>query len=129
MSSVHTIRLAGPWELHSGSSAPRRVTLPCELPPAGGQSHLLRKFHRPAGLEADSQVRIALRAGHPSLSVQLNGEPLAPLHPSQQAEGASFSYDITARLQPFNRLTVQAAAGNAASGATLQTAVLEIHEP
>lgn len=131
MSSVHTIRLAGPWELHTGSPSPQRVTLPCELPPARDSTHLLRKFHRPSGLEADGEVRIMLRADQPSLSVQLNGELLSPLPDTQQpdtqqADAASLTYDVTARLQSFNSLTVRAAEG---PGAVLQAAVLEIHEP
>jgi len=113
--SVHTIRLAGPWELQTSSDATvERVTLPHRI--SSGEE-LRRKFHCPSGLTNDSTVRIVLTSTGSDIQLQLNGRNAPPV---ANADG---QFDVSGLLQPFNALTA-----SSSKTATLTTAVLEIHE-
>ncbi len=114
--SIHSIRLAGPWELQAGSADPVRVQLPSDVPSNG---QLIRKFHRPSGLDDGTEVRVELAANGAQLIVKLNDQVLSPVSESP------LQFDITSQLQSFNSLCMRAADGEAL---VLQSAVLLIVE-
>ncbi|MEZ6061290.1 MAG: hypothetical protein R3C19_13180 [Planctomycetaceae bacterium] len=112
MTSVHEIRLAGPWEFTRAESpdSPQRCTLPIavdEARQAPGAVTLTRRFHRPTGLDAGSQVRIAVDFRGDTPLVAVNGvlldmcECSVPASETQQAE-----FNITGALRDFNTLTI-----------------------
>ena len=121
--SVHTIRLAGPWELHQAGSEATRVKLPFEFPEPSDSCRLVRKFHRPSGLTDDCDVRIVLQVSRQLITIMVNDQELQP---SVTGEDPC-SYDVTALLQPFNSLSLQVAE-NTAAAVVVQAAAMEIHD-
>ena len=121
--SIHTIRLAGPWELQQKGSEPIRVQLPFELPSTDDTCQLIRKFHRPSGLTDECQVRIAVTTSYTPLTVVINEEPIEPSTVSQEEHSCEATYDATTLLKAFNSLSIQPTAGAAS---TVQAAVIEI---
>lgn len=99
--SIHQIRLAGPWELLSDEDmaapqgsppqirqSPHRSPARCQLPydaevaepPSSateGRVILCRRFHKPAGLGADTEVRLVFTTNSPFLHSVLNQHSLA----------------------------------------------------
>ncbi len=122
---VHTIRLAGPWELHVNGSEPVRVTLPFELQVEKISCWLVRNFHRPTGLTDQSQVCIIVTTHDTSPTVCINEKRTLPSKVSQNGQVCESSYDITPLLNSFNSLAVQPAANAILN---IQSAVMEIHE-
>jgi hypothetical protein len=114
--SIHTIRLAGPWELWAEGSDPVRVQLPSDVPSNG---QLVRKFHRPDGLGDDSEVRVELTVNHGRVVVSINDHLLPATSESPP------HFDITPFLQSFNSLCIQSTAGGTL---VLQAAVIQIFE-
>ena len=121
--SVHTIRLAGPWELYQAGSEATRVKLPFEFPKPSDSCRLVRKFHRPSGLTDDCEVRIVLQVSQQPMTVVVNDQVLQP----SVTEEDTCSCDVTALLQSFNSLSLQVAE-NTAAAVVVQAAVMEIHE-
>lgn len=114
--SIHSIRLAGPWELEAGSADPVRVELPSCVPSNG---QLIRKFHRPSGLDEGTEVQVELAASGAHLIVKLNDQVLSPTSESP------LHFNITRQLQSFNSLCVQSADGETS---VLQSAAIQIVE-
>jgi len=114
--SVHTIRLAGPWELQAEEEDPVRVQLPSHVPSNG---RLVRKFHRPNGLSDDSEVRVELTVDSIRVVVRINDHQLSATSDS------TLRFDITSYLQPFNSLSIQT---TQTDPVVLQSAVLQICE-
>lgn len=114
--SIHAIRLAGPWELQVEGADPVRVRLPSEAPSNG---RLIRKFHRPGGLDEGSEVRIELTSEKTHLVVRLNDHVLSAVAESP------LQFNVTSLLQPFNSLCIQSVDEAAA---ILQSATMLILE-
>lgn len=79
---MHVIRLHGPWTAEITGPGPpetRRVHLPrewselSELACKSGVA-LVRRFHRPTGLDDQTRVDLALPSAWPIASVMMNGE-------------------------------------------------------
>jgi len=121
--STHTIRLAGPWELHEEDSKPTRVQLPFALPATDGVCQLIRKFHRPSGLTDDCQVRIVVTTSDTPLTVFINEEPVELSAVAEKGQSCESTYDATALLKPFNSLRLQPTADIASH---VQSAAIEI---
>ena len=85
----HTIRLRGPWT---------------EQPREGGGRLLMRRFHRPTGLDADSQVWLVIEGVAEEAEVTLNDRPLGICGPIGR-------FDITAELLPSNLLSIAVSTG------------------
>ncbi len=107
--SCHTIRLAGPWELHRPSGH-ERGRLPCLVPPG---SALLRRFHRPNGLSETSVVRLKLNVSGGNRIcpvVDINGHSV-PVDSVERPNGdlSVLVIDATPCLEPFNFVRVTAA--------------------
>lgn len=126
MSSVHTIRLAGPWELHVDGAEPARVKLPAELPVDSGC--LLRKFHAPSGLNDDCDVRIVLSVSSQPGSVRLNDQAIEPAESTSADAILQIAYDVKPLLQSFNSLCISRS-DDQQTAVTVQSAVMEIREP
>ena len=127
--SVHTIRLAGPWEMQASSdAAAERVTLPHEI---SSGVELRRNFHRPSGLTDDSTVRIVLTSTGSGIELQLNGKHVPSVADTHR------HFDVSGQLLSFNTLAVTSGLSDSRSEArqelrqpttTITAAVLEIHE-
>ncbi len=125
--SVHTIRLAGPWELHQEGADPVRVQLPFEFPPDDPSTRLLRRFHRPSGLTDGSRVRIVLKMTQAPGSVLVNDLQQSLGETARTTEVTDYICDVTSQLQSFNSICIHS--GHQPSAAVaLQAAVMEIHE-
>lgn len=122
--SVHTIRLAGPWEVHEDAAAPVRVKLPHALT---ATAPLVRRFHRPSGLTDDCVVHIVLTSSHAGLAITVNGKPLASCDSATEGEEHLCRYDVTSELQTFNTLRVMPAPEDDGQW-TLHAAAMQIHE-
>jgi len=119
--SVHSIRLAGPWETIQDRAESQRVTLPYSVPDGVDSIILRRRFHRPSGLENDSLVRIVLTTIGALSHVTINDRRIE-LTPGAQDDRSVF--DITDQLNNFNCLEVTIGQ----DVRELRSAVLEIFE-
>lgn len=113
---VHTIRLRGPWTFQlvsageldaSGADPADARTFPAPDGLAGripsdfrGRVVVERFFHRPTGLEHDTQVRLVVQSPV-AFRVALNDGDFAA------SAGDSISLLVTERLQVRNRLRVE----------------------
>jgi hypothetical protein len=123
--TVHTIRLAGPWEQQTDGAGAVRIVLPCcvsgdELPAA-----LIRKFHRPSGLTDKSKVHIIVMVDTGSLDATLNGQPVPASDCQRSGSWFEVSLDVTAMLESFNALSIR---GHENRGLTLRSAVMQIQD-
>jgi len=84
-SSIHRIRLQGPWEWAVPTPTPEqawtwnRLRLPEEwdrLPAITGPVWFRRRFNAPTGLTPLDRIRVAITTAMPLSSVHLNGEIL-----------------------------------------------------
>ena len=137
---MHAIRLRGPWEYSiGGTSVAGRIDFPCSwreltaaIPSAAGKpldwtpATLLRRFHRPTGLEAGDRVLLSLAHCGQGLTARLNGAVLELL---KRPDG-TLEADITGLLADQNELAVDLAPPSPAlldSSTPLLEATLEIH--
>ena len=123
--SIHTIRIAGPWERHTADAELVRVTLPCQVPGDEPICELIRKFHRPSGLTDASEVHIVFTADTASLQLRLNGRPVPASGSRSSASWTEVTFKVTPLLESFNSLSIRGAEKNAM---TLHSAVMQIHE-
>ena len=121
---VHTIRLAGPWELHQPGAVPERVTLPASAGEAT-TGQLVRKFHCPAGLEDRSRVCLQLSVSGATPHLLLNGRDIAAMETEAASGTDGWRFDVTRSLSPFNVAAVQLQ--NASGQARLESATMEIY--
>jgi hypothetical protein len=100
---MHVIRLHGPWTAEITGSGPpetRRVHLPrewsdlAELTRASSVS-LLRRFHRPTGLDATTMVILAIPRAWPLAAVTINGQPQQP----REDDGDFRKFDISTLIR------------------------------
>ena len=120
--SVHSIRLAGPWEEQHGNADDMKVQLPYSLSEARESVGLRRHFHRPSGLSEASRVRIALTAEGCPLQIAVNGQRMEPTIGTGENRCV---FDVTDHLDSFNTLDVKITRNSP----RLTAAVLEIIEP
>ena len=97
---THTIRLRDPWDAS---------------PQADGTVRFTRHFNRPTGLETGDRVWLVIEGAAP-FSVSLNGHPVgqASRLPPPAADPAR--YEITALLQPRNKLEIELQSAPATDG-------------
>ena len=89
---MHVIRLHGPWTLEMGAgeaAESRRVHLPREWSlvtnaAATSAVALVRRFHRPTGLDEGTRVGLAVPAGWPVCQILVNGVRLADLRAGEK---------------------------------------------
>ena len=107
---MHSIRLRGPWEL-PGKGEPQRIEMPATwqtlLASAGDSplpspARLLRRFGQPTGIAPTDRLRLVIESSAASCQIELNGQPLGSIAPSQQTS----SFDVTALLRPRNELLI-----------------------
>lgn len=99
----HHIRLAGPWDRNDGCKDPeewQRSQLPAEI---GLSSQIRRRFHRPSGLNDQSQVSIVIQATE-AVQVELNGRPLLAT-----TDGKEQVFSASEALVAFNCLILKSA--------------------
>ena len=70
------------------------------VPSAGGRAHWIRRFGRPAGLEAGDRVLLVVTQSAVVAELVLNAVPLPPL----PAGSARWTYDVTPLLRDRNEL-------------------------
>jgi hypothetical protein len=109
---MHSIRLRGPWELYlPGKGEPRRIEMPATWQtllalagdtPLPSPARLRRRFGQPTGLTPSDQLHLVIESSAAACQIELNGQPLGSIAPSQQ----SSSFDITALLRPRNELLI-----------------------
>jgi hypothetical protein len=123
-SSVHGIRLNGPWEvdLEAAGDSPGRVTLPGSLHDIGlagysGRVRFRRRFGRPTGITTES-VHLAFRGVRGPAAIVLNGQTLGMVHSPRD-------FDVTGQLLERNELEVVVVAGDDQCG-IVGDVVLEI---
>jgi hypothetical protein len=90
MSSLHRIRLRGPWEA---------------TPLGGGRTRHLRRFGRPRTLDPGETAWVVCEAVTGPAEVSVNGGPVG------RAEAGPFAFDVTSRLDPRNELVIETTDG------------------
>ncbi len=114
-SSVHRIRLQGPWEwavptpVSTQAWTWNRVRLPDEwdqLPVMAGPVWFRRRFNAPTGITPRDRIRVALTTTQPPSQVILNGQPLSARPPEVSDEPAVIRYEITPALADRNLLEI-----------------------
>ncbi len=107
----HRIRLAGPWEW-CGIGDPQEPLIKktgCQLPFTLAEDlcdagvMLMRRFHRPTGIDDTTKMRIVLVASVQPTDVQLNGKTLPACESTDESE---YCFDLTGRAEPFNQLSI-----------------------
>ncbi|MCH5376405.1 MAG: hypothetical protein JJ992_20750 [Planctomycetes bacterium] len=120
----HVIRLRGPWRCEALARTRRRADgtseiVSGELPPAGqiqvpsdwgevlgenfrGRVRYSRRFNRPSGMSAVRRVDLVIECVDAFGAVALNDDVLGTIPPGLHV----FRSDLTARLKPHNRLTI-----------------------
>ena len=106
---MHAIRLRGPWELYlPGSDAPRRVEMPATWQallahgPLPSPARLLRRFGLPTGITPTDRLHLVIESAAATCQVELNGQLLGNIEPSQQ----SSSWQVTQLLLARNELVL-----------------------
>ena len=98
--SVHTIRLAGPWQLESAADA-ARTRLPIECPRGNG-FRAARRFGRPGRLDTGERVWLVIDGLSGEVEIRLNEVPL------ELVDGTDgLRVDITDELVADNWLSVR----------------------
>jgi hypothetical protein len=114
-SSIHRIRLQGPWEWAVPTPAPEqawtwnRLRLPEEwdrLPATTGPVWFRRRFHAPTGITPNDRIRVAITTVMPLGSVHLNGEPLPRLSSAGDEADPVIRYEMTQALTARNLLEI-----------------------
>jgi hypothetical protein len=105
----HIIRLRGPWE---------------EQPLEGGRVCLVRRFHRPTGLEAGDRVWLVIGEVSAPAEVTLGGKLLGRIAQAQPPapQTSTARFDITAELAPLNVLEIRLPAPPRLEGVRLEIA-------
>jgi hypothetical protein len=96
---MHVIRLHGPWTAELTGPAPtetRRVHLPrewAELAESARKANvaILRRFHRPTGLDESTRVELAIPRSWPVVEIIINEEPQA----AQTDDGDLRRFDLS----------------------------------
>jgi hypothetical protein len=132
--SIHSIRLAGPWEWRSFSGTAEKSDISefvkCQLPfpdascAPPGSIVMRRRFHRPTGLDDRTTVRVALqfrgnKSAHSAqamescLQVRVNdqGVPATVVESPENSDSngeirLQLRCDISPLLRPFNDLQI-----------------------
>ena len=119
-SSVHRIRLQGPWEWAVPTPVStlawtwNRIRLPDEwdrLPVVAGPVWFRRRFNTPTGITPTDRVRVAITTTHRPSSVILNGQALSALPSSEIDQLSVIRYEITSTLSERNLLEIVFAHG------------------
>jgi hypothetical protein len=110
---MHVIRLHGPWTVEitgPGDLESRRVHLPREWSELaelmrGSSVTLVRRFHRPTGLDARTIVSLAIPRTWPIAAVTINGEQ----QQAQKDDGELLKFDIsnTIRMREAHDLRIE----------------------
>ena len=102
---MHQIRLAGPWEVRTADSEDwSRTQLPINCPPNTTIS-LRRRFHKPGGLTAETEIRVAI-APQTNGMFYLNGDRRR----STICDETTL-IDVTNALRDFNEFTLELTTG------------------
>lgn len=112
--STHTIRLAGPWEHFSVPTEAEQAAIRCQLPfllPSGcTEARLVRAFHRPSRLSAETQVNVIVRSLGVDLTASLNNRRLHGTRladePSDTRLIEAHRYAAGSTLTDFNRFSL-----------------------
>lgn len=137
-SEVHTIRLAGPWQVDwvgpedvpPATLAVDHGTFPIDWPAIFGDvcgtARFQRKFNRPTGLSEGTRVWLSVPDYCGMLTVELNGRVLAILPENE----LPVQLDVTGSLQLHNRLVLEVTADGASCSQRhlAEPVKLEIHE-
>ncbi len=119
-SSVHRIRLKGPWEWAVPTASPAqawtwsRIRLPEEwrcLPSITGPVWFRRRFQAPTGITPTDQIRLVLSTLSSRINVNLNGRTLPASTSPAAASEARISFDLTPALADRNLLEIVFADG------------------
>ena len=115
-SSIHRIRLQGPWEWAVPTPTPEqawtwtRLRLPEEwdrLPAITGPVWFRRRFNAPTGITPLDRIRVAITTAAPLSSVHLNGEPLPRLaHSEHEPTPPVARFELTQAMRARNLLEV-----------------------
>lgn len=122
--TVHTIRLAGPWEHHIAGTELVRVSLPCHVSAGDPACTLVRKFHRPSGLSDECDVSIVFTADNDSLELRLNDQSVSDPRIIRSGSWSRVTFSVTPLLKSFNSLSVRCSNDRSL---TLQSVVMQIH--
>ena len=119
-SSVHRIRLQGPWEWavpHPVSTQAwtwNRIRLPDEwdhMPVMTGAVWFRRRFNTPTGITPTDRIRVAITTTQRPSDVIFNGQPLSSLPLGASDEPPVIRYEITAAITERNLLEIVFASG------------------
>ncbi len=109
---MHSIRLRGPWELYlPGQGEPQRIEMPATWQtllafvgdsPLPSPARLRRRFGQPTGIAPTDRLQLVIDSSAATCQVELNGQPLGSLAPSEQCR----SFEVTALLSPRNELLI-----------------------
>ena len=99
--SVHTIRLAGPWQLESATDATFRTRLPIDCP-RGARLCAARRFGRPGRLDVGERVWLVIDGLAGEAEILLNKVPLELV-----AGGDGLRGDITDGMVADNWLSIR----------------------
>lgn len=124
---MHTIRLRGPWQLEPvfryvrredggferqehGLPAATRMQMPADWGAALGSDFLgrvryVRTFHAPPGLQFDERVWLVVEPQRSEACIVFAKETQRLVGFVSPSDGAG-RFDITAELEPFNRLEI-----------------------
>lgn len=140
---MHRIRLSAAWLLESsaetGDSARKRIHLPCAEPvelSGDGNITLVRQFHRPTGLSAQSTTHLVLEVDFAPVAATLNDVAMSALDSAECSADTDakqrllLRYDVSGGLDSFNALTVKfQPQGGEQPMVPIHSAWLEIAEP
>ena len=137
-SKIHRIRLQGPWEWAVPTPSPdqawtwSRIRLPDEwdrLPMIDGPVWFRRRFNAPTGITPTDRICVVLPTSLASISVNLNGQALAPLPSLGDDHAAVMRFELTPTLAVRNLLEIVFEEGISPSnpeGGLAQPVALEI---
>ena len=137
MTSVHEIRLAGPWEIVVNEEAPTRTQLPISVDSVAQKNgnsisgvKLQRRFHAPSGLSDSTKLELVVSDSRPIVDLRINDQQLAATTPedSKVGESQTIVYPISGNLQSFNILSIDLNIHKAKDSA-IEQVILRIIEP
>ncbi len=140
-SSVHRIRLQGPWEwavptpLSTQAWTWSRVRLPDDwdrLPVIAGPVWFRRRFNTPTGITPTDRIRVAITTTQRPIEVIVNGQALSALPQLSSDQTPVIGYEITRVLTERNLLEIVFAQGIRppnSDGGMGRPVVLEIESP
>lgn len=125
-SSIHRIRLQGPWEWAVPTPSPEqawtwnRLRLPEEwdrFPAITGPVWFRRRFNAPTGITPIDRIRVAITTTASLASAHLNGEQLPRLPaPEQVPSSSTIHFEMTQALATRNLLEIFFKEGISTSG-------------